>query len=147
MSTQTVNTEAIPKNESSNEIMLEPTNATSIKNRFKKNQKHQNDAAFWDSKTFVGETTEMNGQLFQTVEESKDTTQYIKTPEALERYVFKQYTVDMSSLFQVDGPEIPEVEIPEKPTEKELIKNLSKDDIYQLKLKEYIKEERSLKWP
>ena len=54
----------------------------------------------------------MNGQLFQTIEESRDATQYIKTVEALERYAFKQYTVDLSSLFQPDGPETPEVEIP-----------------------------------
>ena len=141
MLTQTTNTEAIPKNEASNDIKLGPTNATSIKNRFRKNQKRQND----DSKTFVGETTEMNGQLFQSIEESKDATQYIKTLEVLKRYTFKQYTVDMSSLFQGDGPEMSEVKIPKKPTEKELIKNPSKGDIYQLKLKEYIKEERNLK--
>ena len=51
-----------------------------------------------DSKRFVGETSDMNGQIFQTIEESNDATQYIKTVEALERYAFKTYTVDLSSL-------------------------------------------------
>ena len=87
----------------------------------------------------------MNGQLFQSVEESKDATQYVKTLEALKHYAFKTYTINMSSLFQRDDPEMPVAEIPRKPTEKELSKNPSKEDIYQLKLKEYIKEERALK--
>ena len=88
-----------------------------------------------DPKMFTGETLDMNGQLFQSIEESKDATQYVKTlVEALERYAFKNYTVDLSSLFQRDGP-----------TDVEGLINPTMWDIYQLQLKEYIKEERSLK--
>ena len=98
-----------------------------------------------DSKKFVGETSDMNGQIFQTIEESKDATQYIKTVEALERYAFKTYTVDLSSLFHPDDPETPEIEISSKPTNKEITKNPTLQDLYQLGLKEYIKEEKLLK--
>ena len=144
MATQPTSTaESTAKGETPSEAKTVPTNTTTARNRYKRNQKRN--FAPIDSKTFVGETTDMNGQLFQSVEESKDATQYVKTLEALERYAFKTYTVDMSSLFQRDDPEMPEVEIPRKPTEKELSKNPSKGDIYQLKLKEYIKEERTLK--
>ena len=87
----------------------------------------------------------MNGQVFQTIEESKDATQYIKTLEALERYAFKTYTVDLSSLFHPDDPETPEIEIPSKPTNVEIAKNPTLQDLYQLRLKEYIKEEKLLK--
>ena len=37
------------------------------------------------------------------------------------------------------------IEIPEKPTDDEIDENLTKADIYQLQLKEYIKEEQLLK--
>ena len=133
---------ATAKDETSSDTNTVPTNTKSARNRLRRNQKRNSTPV--DSKNFVGETTDMNAQLFQSVEESKDAMQYVKTLEALERYTFKTYTVDMSSLFQRDDPEIPEVEISRKPTEKELSKNLSKGDIYQLKLKEYIKEKRAL---
>ena len=41
-----------------------------------------------DPKKIAGETTNMNGHLFQSIDESKDATQYVKTVEALERYAF-----------------------------------------------------------
>ena len=87
----------------------------------------------------------MNGQLFQTIKESKDATQYIITIEALERYAFKTNTVDLSSLFQLDNSNMPTIKIPEKPTDNKIAENLRKADIYQLQLKEYIKEEQLLK--
>ena len=98
-----------------------------------------------DPKNFAGETTDMNGHLFQSIDESKDAIQYVKTVEALERYAFKTYSVDLSSLFRRENPSKPEVEVLRKPTENEVNKNPSLQDIYQLKLKEYIKEERALK--
>ena len=52
-----------------------------------------------DPKNFSGETTDMNGHLFQTIDESKVATQNVKTVEALERHSFKTYSVDLSSLF------------------------------------------------
>ena len=37
---------------------------------FKKNIKHNNKMVSLDPKTFTGETLDMNGQLFQSIEES-----------------------------------------------------------------------------
>ena len=85
-----------------------------------------------DKKNFTGETTDMNGQLFQTIEESRDATQYVKTVEALECYAFKNYAVDLSPLFQRNEPQMPVIEIPEKPTNEEINENPTKADIYQL---------------
>ena len=98
-----------------------------------------------DSKTFTGGTVDMNGQLFQTIKVSKDATQYVKTVEALECYAFKNYTVDLSSLFQRDRPEIPVIGTPRRPIGAEVLTNPTMQDIYQIQLKEYIKEERTLK--
>ena len=41
----------------------------------KKNVKYNYRIVSLDPKTFTGETVDMNGQLFQTIEESKDATQ------------------------------------------------------------------------
>ena len=111
----------------------------------KRNNKRFNKNNTLDSKNFIGETKDMNGQIFQTVEESKDATQYNKTVEALERYAFKNYTVDLSSLFQRDDPEKPQIDMPTKPTDAEVNANPTKKDIYELQLKEYIKEGKALK--
>ena len=93
------------------------------------------------NKKFTCETTDMNEQLFQTIKESRDATQYVKSVEALERYTLKNYTVNLTPLFQRDEQQMPIIEIPEKPTDDEINKTPNKADIYQLKLKEYIKEE------
>ena len=71
-----------------------------------------------DPKNFAGETTDMNWHLFQSIDKSKDATQYVKTVEALERYAFKTYSVDLSSLFRRENPSKPEFEVPRKPTKK-----------------------------
>ena len=97
-----------------------------------------------DPKNFSGETLDMNGNLFQTIEESRDVIQYIKTIEALERYAFKTYKVDLSALFQRDKPEMPIIKIPTKSTEDEIDENLTLEDLYQLRLKEYIKDKKNL---
>ena len=82
--------------------------------KFRKSGKYG--SASLDPKNFSGETTDMNGHLFQTIDESKDATQYVKTVEALECYAFNIYSVDLSSLFRRDNPELPVIELPEKPT-------------------------------
>ena len=64
-----------------------------------------------DKKNFTGETTDMNGQLFQTIEESRDATQYVRTVEVLEHYAFKNYVVNLIPLFQRDEPQMPVIEI------------------------------------
>ena len=79
-----------------------------------------------DSKNFSGETTEMNIHLFQTIDESKDATQYTKTVEALEWFAFKTYKVDLSSIFQRENSEFSELDIPTKPTGKEIELNPAK---------------------
>ena len=113
---------------------------------FKKNRKTNRIGSIsLDPKNFSGETTDMNGHLFQTIDESKDATQYVKTVEALERYAFKTYKVDLSSIFRRDDPELPSIEIPEKPSEDEINESPAVEDIYQLKLKEFVKDERALK--
>ena len=61
-------------------------------------------------KNFPGETKDIN---------SKDATQCIKTVESLEWYAFKVYKADMSSLFQLDKPKTPTVEIPQSPIKSE----------------------------
>ena len=59
-----------------------------------------------DPKDFAGETGDMNGHLFQSIEESKDATQYGKAVEALKRNALKTYSVDLSSIFQQYDPEM-----------------------------------------
>ena len=81
-------------------------------------------------KHFAGGTINMNRHLFQSIHESKDTTQYVKTVEALERYAFKTYSVDLSSLFRRKHPSKPEVEVPKKPTKNEVDRNPALQDIY-----------------
>ena len=51
---------------------------------FKKNIKEMSKNSLFDKKNSTGETTDMNVQLFQTIEESRDATQYVKMVEALE---------------------------------------------------------------
>ena len=97
------------------------------------------------NKNFTYETTDMNEQLFQTIKESRDATQYVKSVEALERYTLKNYTVNLTPLFQRDEQQMPVIDIPKKATDDEINKTPNKTDIYQLKLKKYIKEERLLK--
>ena len=48
---------------------------------------------------FKGKTSGFNGHVFQTIDESKDAMQYLKTLEVLERYANKTDEVDMSSIF------------------------------------------------
>ena len=118
MSSQSVNAESQPNKDKGNDSVTSSSNLTVNKTQCRRSQKRHSNLMLLDPKDFSGETTEMNGQLFQSVEESKDATQYVKTLEALERYAFKTYTVDLSSLFQRDGPETPELEIPKKPSER-----------------------------
>ena len=57
--------------------------STTNKRFFKKNGKLMFKSPSLDKKNFTGETTDMNGQLFQTLEESRDATQYVKTVETI----------------------------------------------------------------
>ena len=72
-------------------------------------------------------------------------TQYLKIIEALKRYAFKHYTVDLSSAFRRKDAKMPKSEILEKPTAEEVEVNPTLEYVYQVQLKEYVKEERMLK--
>ena len=54
------------------------------------------------------------------------------------------YNVDLSSLFVWDKPIKPTIEILQRPTNAEALLNPALMDIYQLKLKEYIKDKKNL---
>ena len=64
---------------------------------------------------FKGETEAMNEFIFETAEEAKDPTMFVKTLEALERYSYKTYTSDLSSIFYQPVGELPTIDKPEKP--------------------------------
>ena len=126
------------------ETKMQGSTGTFNQQIFKRNKKNVKTQSM-DPKNFSGETGNMNGHLFQTIKESKDATQYVKTVKALKQYAFKTYKLDLSSLFQQDDPEMPTITIPSKPSDNEIVETPSLSDIYQLKLKEYtIKEEKAL---
>ena len=64
---------------------------------------------------FKGETEAMNEFVFETAEEAKDPTLFVKTLEALECYSYKTYTSDLSSIFYQPVGELPTIDKPDKP--------------------------------
>ena len=79
----------------------------------------------------------MNGNVFESLEERRDPTQYNRTLEALERFCFKNYTSDLGSLFGISMT-LPSVPLPSSP---EPTADKVQQDIYQLRLKNFIKLE------
>ena len=79
---------------------------------------------------FKGETEATNEFIFQTAEEAKDPTIFVKTLEALEQYSNKTYTSDLSSVFYQPVREEPTIDKPDKPKQG---------------ADEYVKEEYSIK--
>ena len=65
---------------------------------------------------FKGETEAMNEFIFETSEESKDPTMFVKTLEALERYSYKTYTSDLSTVFYQPVGSLPTITKPPKPS-------------------------------
>ena len=78
----------------------------------------------------------MNGHVFQSPEEAKDATQFIKTMEALEHHCTAKYDSDFSSIF-IAPPKckLPEVE---KPTKPDQLASEFDNDLYPLLLKQYL---------
>ena len=72
----------------------------SVRTRRRRRQRRQRNKN--KEKAFVGETAEMNENVFQTLTESGDRRQFTKTLEALERYINKKlrYPGDLKSLYQ-----------------------------------------------
>ena len=91
-------------------------------------------------KSFKGETLELSGQVFQTMEESNDPIQFKKTIEAIERYASKMFlSVDLRTLF--DSLTAPQVSRPVQP------QNAADDverEIYKEEVKLFVKQRKSL---
>ena len=94
------------------------------------------------SSGFKSETAGMNRRVFQTQEESRDTTQYKWTVEALKRFANKQYDVDMCSLFEAKCM-LPIVTRPVRP-EGNNVDHLDMEE-YCEEVKQYVKDKKSLK--
>ena len=82
----------------------------------------------------------MNGCVFETLEESKDLMQFNRTLEALEGYCFKNYSADLGTLFG-SPMSLPVVPLPLSPDDSD---DKVQQDIYQLRLKNFIKLETEL---
>ena len=96
---------------------------------------------FVKTSVFQGETSGLNGCVFQMQSESKDPTQFKRTVEALERFCDKIYDVDMRSLFG-SNPTVPVIERPTRPDD-ETADALDKD-AYREEVKQYVKDKKSL---
>ena len=93
------------------------------------------------SKSFKGETAELNDNVFQTPAENPPVTQFKDSVQALERYAFKTYTgVDWQVLFS--DFDLPDIAVPDdlKPKPSKVEKK-----IHNLRLAKYIKDEAELK--
>ena len=75
----------------------------------------------------------MNGAVFMTPEEAKDPTLFIRTIEALERYCYKTYNSDMSSIFDSTAPSLPTVTLPTRPDPSDLVATA----LYNVRIKRY----------
>jgi len=96
------------------------------------------------SKAFRGETSALNGNVFQTQEESKDPTQYKRTIEALERYCHKIFDIDMRSLFE-EPSSIPVLVRPVRPVDANDGTYDEMDmDIYREQVKLFVKSRQVL---
>ena len=86
----------------------------------------------------------MKGNVFQTLAESKNRQQFLKTVEALERYSNKKlkHLGDLQHLFQMH--ELPTLKSPGDITDSEA-KNPAKLLIWQEGMKSYLKREQVLK--
>jgi len=110
-------------------------------NRFR-NDRGRNQANRTGTKSsFRGETPGLNGNVFQTLAESHDPTQFKCTMEALERFSNKVYQVDLGTLFD----ENIRVPVPIRPTRKtgKEADELEAEE-YREEVKEYVKEKKNL---
>jgi len=91
--------------------------------------------------TFKGETSGLNGNVFQLQEESKDPGQFRRTMDAMERYANKTFDCDFRKLF--DKLEMPTLEKPKQPVGDD-VDEVDKQ-VYHEEVKQYVKEKRNLK--
>ena len=114
-----------------------PTSSSATKKSKSKSKSAIKASSSSQKKTFKGETSDMNSHVFQTIDESKDATQYIKTLEALERYANKTYDVDMSSIFARPKGVLPSIPLPKTPdaSAAQVYKDLYSHEIKQFGIK------------
>ena len=90
---------------------------------------------------FKGETEEMNGNVFKTLEESRNPLQFKRTIEALQRYCSKPYSfVEMDGLFDLYEQPILEKASKPKDTDDEV-----DHDVYDSELEQYVKDKKKLR--
>jgi len=109
-------------------------------NRFRNDRRNQPNRTGVKS-SFRGETPGLNGNVFQTLAESHDPTQFKVTMEALERFSNKVYQVDLRTLFD-ENIKVPELVRPKRKTDEE-VDELDAEE-YREEVKEYVKEKRNL---
>ena len=88
---------------------------------------------------FKGETEGMNGFVFQTSEEVKDPTGFVRTLEALERFSNKNYKTDLSTIFHQPKGTIPVIPRPDKPGD---TADAYDKEAFTIKVKYHIAEEK-----
>ena len=111
-----------------------PDTVSSISKRKKKKQ-------YVPKVKFKGETEAMNDFIFETSEEAKDPTLFVKTLEALERYSYKTYTSDLSSVIYQPVGEMPTIDKPDKPSAS--ADEYDKEE-YSIKLKAHLSNVKTL---
>jgi len=110
-------------------------------NRFARNERRGQGARGSVKSSFRGETPGLNGNVFQTLDESSDPTQFKRTIEALERFSNKVYQVDLRTLFDDDITQ-PIVFRPVRKTGEEADELYA--DEYREEVKEYVKEKKTM---
>ena len=97
---------------SNTDVTTDAASSGSDKKKKKKKKKKQSVVKV----KFKGETEGMNDFIFETSEEAKDPTMFVKTIEALERYSYKTYTSDLSPVFYQPVGSMPILTKPAKPS-------------------------------
>ena len=83
----------------------------------------------------------MNGNVFETLEESRNPLQFKRTIKALQRHCSKTYSfVEMDSLF--DSYKQPILEKPSKPKD---TNDEVDHDVYDSELEQYVKDKKKLR--
>lgn len=90
---------------------------------------------------FKGETSDMNGAVFETAEETKDPLQFVRTLEALERYSYKTYNTDLSTVFDQPVGTTPVISKPKNP---EATADEYDKQAFIIRVKSHIAEEKQL---
>ena len=88
---------------------------------------------------FKGETDGMNGFVFETSEEAKDPTAFVRTLEALERFANKTYKTDLTTIFLQPKGTLPNIPRPPLP---DASADAYEKEAFTVKVKAHIAEEK-----